>query len=77
MSLVLEASEGSFVDRRSTNGKAAAPIERRQFSNTHDHLSPAAKEFALAVDEYKLANRRRFITYEELLTVVTGLGYQK
>jgi hypothetical protein len=32
---------------------------------------------ALAIDEYKLHHRRRFITYQEMLDVVEALGYHK
>ena len=32
---------------------------------------------AVAIDEYKLVHRRRFITYEEMLCVVKSLGYHK
>ena len=51
--------------------------ERRQFTNTYDELSPEARELAQAIDAYKLMHRRRFITYEEMLGVVKGLGYGK
>ena len=41
-------------------------------------LDPAvAQSIHQAIDEYKLRHRRRFITYEEMLTVITGLGYSK
>ncbi len=36
-----------------------------------------ARELATAIDAYKLAHRRRFITYEEMLSVVKSLGYTK
>ena len=67
-----------FVDRR----KAASPEEtpgreRRQFTNSYDELSPAAQELARAIDQYKLRHRRRFITYEEMLSVVLSLGYSR
>ena len=67
-----------FVDRR----KAASPDgtpgrERRQFANSYDELSPAAQELARAIDQYKLRHRRRFITYEEMLSVVLSLGYNR
>ena len=77
MTQVLDVSDASFVDRRSNTPDGAATIERRQFSNSHEHLSPPAREFALAVDAYKLSHRRRFITYEEILGVVLQLGYTK
>lgn len=64
-----------FIDRRGRSDGAS--IERRQFKNSHDGLSPDAQEFALAVDHYKIANRRRFISYDEILSVVKSLGYHK
>jgi len=65
-----------FVDRR--NYEQGAPgRERRQFTNSHEELSPDAREIAQAVDEYKLTRRRRFITYEEMLDVMVSLGYRK
>ena len=72
-------TEGAFVDRRNYDAAVAAPEgrERRQFSNSHDGLSPDAKELAVAIDEYKVRHRRRFITYEEMLSVVQALGYHK
>jgi len=51
--------------------------ERRQFANSHEGLSPEAQELAVAVDTYKLRHRRRFITYEEMLSVIKSLGYKK
>jgi hypothetical protein len=66
-----------FVDRRSYENGFAPGRERRQFSNSHDELSLAARELAQAVDQYKLIHRRRFVTYEEMLGVVESLGYRK
>jgi hypothetical protein len=67
-----------FVDRRSYGGQAGAgQRERRQFTNTHEDLSPEARELAQAIDAYKLVHRRRFITYEEMLSVVKSLGYRR
>lgn len=65
-----------FADRRS-NSKPAAGFERRQFGNSHAALSPDARELAEAIDQYKLQNRRRYITFEEMLCVIHSLGYQK
>jgi hypothetical protein len=65
-----------FVDRRN-NSKPAAGFERRQFGNSHAALSPDARELAEAIDHYKLANRRRYITYEEMLQIIHTLGYRK
>lgn len=78
MSVVVKSDEVPFVDRRSTQSGSKSPAsERRQFANSHEGLSPEARELALAIDHYKLAHRRRFITYEEMLFVVKSLGYQK
>ena len=72
-------TEGTFVDRRNYDAAVAAPgqRERRQFTNSHDGLSPDARDLAVAIDEYKVRHRRRFITYEEMLSVVKSLGYNK
>lgn len=68
----------TFVDRRSYDPGVGRPaMERRQFANSHEELSPDARELATAIDEYKLVHRRRFITYEEMLSVVKSLGYHK
>ena len=44
---------------------------------SHDMLSPEAAELATAIDQYKLQHRRRFINFEEMLSIVKSLGYQK
>lgn len=66
-----------FVDRRSSTSQGPAGQERRQFGNSYDDLSPEARALGQAIDSYKLMHRRRFITYEEMLSVVKSLGYQK
>ena len=67
-----------FVDRRNPAAVEQMPIcERRQFANSHDDLSPDAGELARAIDSYKLLHRRRFITFEEMLSVVKSLGYHR
>ncbi len=72
------ATAEAFVDRRNSDATATPPgVERRQFANSHDELSPDAKELAVAIDEYKLHHRRRFITYEEMLNVIQSLGYHR
>ena len=76
--LIETAPEQTFVERRSQEQPGAAPgRERRQFADSYDGLSPDAQELAVAIDSYKLAHRRRFITYEEMLGVVKSLGYHK
>ena len=78
MSHAVQTPVQSFVDRRDYQPALdQPPQERRQFSNSHDELSPAARELAQSIDAYKLRHRRRFITYEEMLSVVTSLGYHK
>ena len=69
----------NFVDRRNpvTQRKSGGGLERRQFTNSHSELSPEAAELGQAIDQYKLVNRRRYITYEEMLSVIKSLGYEK
>lgn len=69
-------SVGRFVDRRSP-GNYAVGTERRQFGSSHADLSDAGRELALAIDAYKVQNHRRYITCDEMLSVLTKLGYQK
>jgi NTP pyrophosphatase (non-canonical NTP hydrolase) len=78
MSQGLETPVAPFVDRRNSDVGGPPPAcERRQFTNSHEGLSPEAGELAQAIDGYKLRHRRRFITYEEMLAVIKSLGYQK
>lgn len=75
---ILESPPSTFIDRRSHEAISASPgVERRQFANSHDELSDDARELANAIDGYKLRHRRRFITFEEMLGVIRGLGYRK
>jgi len=74
----LETAPATFVDRRSYDVSFRSPAyERRQFSNSHEGLSPEALDLAQAIDGYKLRHRRRFITYEEMLSLIKSLGYQR
>jgi hypothetical protein len=67
-----------FIDRRDPTAPGDLPVkERRQFANNYDDLSPDAAELAHAVDGYKLRHRRRFITFEEMLSVIKSLGYHR
>ena len=43
----------------------------------HRDLTPDAQELAQEIDRYKFRHRRRFINYEEILSVVKALGYRK
>ena len=68
----------TFVDRRGPAQEHALPArERRQFSDSYEGLSAEAAELGRAIDQYKLMNRRRYITYEEMLSVIQSLGYNK
>lgn len=67
----------SFPDRRSQTNDTRPVIERRQFTNSHSELSEEARELGQAIDQYKLVHRRRFITYEEMLSVIKSIGYRK
>ncbi|MGC4004418.1 MAG: hypothetical protein QM811_15390 [Pirellulales bacterium] len=71
-----EPSSANFVERRSRR-ETDIGTERRQFCNSYEGLSPEAAVLGEAVDRYKMRNRRRFITYEEILTVIRELGYAK
>ncbi len=74
----ISSPDAPFVDRRSYDPGVGRPAqERRQFTNSYEELSPEASELAQAIDGYKLAHRRRFITYEEMLSVVKSLGYRR
>lgn len=78
MTQVFSSAAEGFVDRRSYElGTPGVGHERRQFADSHENLSPEARELALAIDAYKLRHRRRFITYEEMLSVIKTLGYKK
>ncbi|MEM9351641.1 MAG: hypothetical protein AAGA92_01380 [Planctomycetota bacterium] len=74
---VTEAPAETFVDRRRGEALATAGSERRQFASSHTDLSPEAAELGRAIDQYKMLHRRRFINYEEMLSVIQELGYSK
>jgi hypothetical protein len=78
MSSTATLAPDAFIDRRTADYPNAAPnIERRQFANSYDELSPEAAELARAIDGYKVQHRRRFITFEEMLSVMKSLGYKR
>jgi hypothetical protein len=78
MSATLFTEESAFIDRRDPNSMGdPTGRERRQFVNSHDELSPDAAELARAIDTYKLSHRRRFINFEEMLSIVKSLGYRR
>jgi hypothetical protein len=51
--------------------------ERRQFRDGNRSARPEVAELANAIDDYKIQNRRRFITFEELFDLMTSLGYHR
>ena len=65
-----------FAYRRANRGDGQV-VERRQFADSHSDLSPEARELAAAIDSYKRIHRRRFITHEEMISVIKELGYKK
>ena len=78
MAQAIDSGVADFVERRSYN--IAIPSdshERRQFANSHEELSPEARELAVAIDAYKSTHRRRFVTFEEMLAVIKQLGYKR
>jgi hypothetical protein len=78
MSQASDAGNAPFVERRVPTGPGTPPaIERRQFANSYEDLSPEARELAEAIDGYKMRHRRRFINFEEMLAVIKTLGYHK
>ncbi|MCA9005495.1 MAG: hypothetical protein KDA70_09510 [Planctomycetaceae bacterium] len=79
MKQVTEQQPATFEDRRQ-NRDSSRPEgvgERRQFSNSYNSENQDVNELAQAIDQYKLRHRRRFITFEELHSVVISLGYHK
>jgi hypothetical protein len=78
MSSVFVPSPVPFVDRRDHATSSDAPgVERRQFANSYSELAPDARELGVAIDQYKLHHRRRFINFDELLAIIRSLGYEK
>ena len=76
--LPLTLPSSSFVDRR--QGEPIPEVtnqERRQFRDGNRSARPEVAELANAIDDYKIAHRRRFITFEELFDVMVTLGYAK
>lgn len=71
------APTAPFTDRRQHAAPRTGAVERRQFMDSRDSLKPEVAELANAIDQYKLRHRRRFITFEELHSVISELGYHK
>lgn len=77
--LELEQAEAAehFPNRRQRSRASQDGLERRQFSSNYSELSPAGAELGQAIDSYKVANRRRYVTYDEILQVLSALGYHR
>lgn len=69
------AADESADQRRAEDDSVSS--QQRQFGSSHMGLSPDAKELAIALDRYKLAFCRRYITCEEILAVIMQLGYRR
>jgi hypothetical protein len=77
-SSTIEQPGDVFVERRQRDaGAASTGSERRQFRDGDRSARPEVAELANAVDDYKIAHHRRFITFEELFDVMTSIGYHK
>ncbi len=73
-----QQNAASFIERRrGDNGPSPGGFERRQFRDGNRSARPEVAELANAIDDYKLAHRRRFITFEELYDVMLSLGYHR
>lgn len=66
-----------FPNRRHRSRSSPEGLERRQFSSNYSELSPAGAELGLSIDSYKVANHRRYVTYDEILHVLSALGYHR
>jgi hypothetical protein len=73
----LQSTEQRFVERRSAEASDLGRGERRQFGSSHAGLSDQGHELALAIDEYKVQHHRRYLTCDEMLKVLSSLGYVK
>jgi len=75
---LLTSTAPAFIDRRvRAIDQNPGGVERRQFRDGDRSLRPEVAEFADAIDNYKIKNRRRFITFEELYEVMISLGYHR
>ena len=66
----------ALLDQPSTSPQGIG-YGRCSSGNAHADLSGPARELALAIDQYKTRHRRRFINYEEMLSIMQSLGYSK
>jgi hypothetical protein len=73
----IQSQELPFVDRRQQSVSSQGTGEHRQFGNSYHNLTPEGKQLAEAIDAYKVECRRRYITTDELLRVLSNLGYKQ
>jgi hypothetical protein len=67
-----------FLDRRNPSvDHSSDSVERRQFAESRDALDPDVRELAAAIDAFKVARHRRYVTLAEVLDVIKELGYTK
>jgi hypothetical protein len=71
------STAADFIDRRNSVGADDSQTERRQFGSSHIGLSNDGRELALAIDQFKVQHHRRYLTCDEMLKVLTSLGYSK
>jgi len=64
-------------DRRQRSRSSQDGMERRQFGSNYSELTAAGAELGKAIDSYKVAHRRRYVTYDEILVVLETLGYER
>jgi hypothetical protein len=75
---LIEAPPDGFIERRQRDlGTTPSGAERRQFRDGNRSSRPEVAELANAIDDYKAAHHRRFITFEELFDVMASIGYHK
>ena len=74
----IESTAPDFVDRRTTRHEDDnCANERRQFGSSHAGLTDEGRELALAIDQYKIEHHRRYLTCDEMLSVLLELGYRR
>jgi len=74
---IVDRRRGDSSARNGRGGGGRSGVERRQFGSSHAGLSREGRELAAAIDAYKLEHRRRYITCDEMLVVLTSLGYSQ
>ena len=78
MTTIVPPTTPGFIERRKSEPfNPGVTRERRQFANSHSELSHEAAELAQAIAQYTLTHRRRFINFEEMLSIFKSLGYRR